>query len=423
MRAVNTSYLDPIPPVLPPATEKPQRFSPRWGATTKLIVGLSLVAIIAFLFFRFLNIIGPLLMAFILAYLLYPMAERASRLLHISWRFSVTVLYLILLILLIGSIAIGGLAVIDQVQNLINFLQTAVQGLPDFINDITSHPVQIGPFVLNFELLDVNAITQQLLGAVQPLLSSAGTSVVSVASGAASFIGWMFFIVLISYFMMAESDGLRLISFSLPGYAEDFHRLGIELNRIWNAFLRGQITIVLLTVLIYTILLGSFGVNFYFGLALLAGLARFIPYVGPFIAWTSYGLVAFFQGSTIFGIPPLGYVGLVVGTAWLMDMVLDNFVTPRMMSNALKVHPAAVMISALVAFNLLGVIGMVLAAPVLATVKLFFDYVFAKLFDLDPWKGMEINPPPLALSTLMTQAQERYEGLRKHVSRTWPISK
>jgi len=397
------------------ASPRDRTTSPHWGATTKLIIGFSVVAIGAFLVFRFLNIVGPLLLAFILAYLFYPLAERARSALKIPWRVTVTVLFLILFIILLGSIALGGLAVVDQLQSLIRFLENAITGLPAFITNLTSHPLQIGPFVINTELLDANAVAQQVLNVVQPLLTQAGSSVVTFASSTATAFGWLFFILLVSYFILAESGGFpnRLISLTIPGHDEDIRRLGLALNRIWNAFLRGQITIVLLTIMIYTILLGSFQVRFFFGLALLAGLARFVPYVGPFVAWTTYGLVAYFQGRTIFDLSPLGYVALVVGSAWVLDVFLDNFVTPRLMSNALRVHPAAVMISALVALNLLGVIGVVLAAPVLATVKLFIDYIFAKLFDQDPWANMETISARSPLPPLMPLVLQRYILIRE----------
>jgi predicted PurR-regulated permease PerM len=389
--------------------------SPRWGAATKLVVALSLVAIFSFLLFRFLNLIGPLLLAFIIAYLFYPIGEWSHKRIGISWRAAVTFLYLFFLILLIGSITLGGLTVVEQIQNLIHFLTTAVDRLPAFLADVASQPILVGPFTLDLSQLDVNSLTQQILGSIQPVLSQAGSSVVSVASGAVSFVGWTFFILLISYFILAESGGFRLISFTIPGHADDVHRLGAQLGNIWNAFLRGQVTIVLITIMVYTCMLGILGVKYFFGLALLAGLARFIPYVGPFIAWTSYGLVSYFQGSTIFGISPLAYVGLVVGLAWLTDVFMDNYVSPRLMSSALKVHPAAVMVSALMAFNLLGVIGVVLAAPVLATVKLFVDYIFAKLFDRDPWEGMDTIAAPVSLSQSLRLAQDRLVIIRERI--------
>jgi predicted PurR-regulated permease PerM len=278
-----------------------------------------------------------------------------------------------------------------------------------------SQPIQIGPFMFDLSLLDVNNLTEQILNAIQPILSKAGSSVVSVASGAASLIGWLFFILIISYFILAESGGIRLISLSIPGHAGDVRRLGMQLGQIWNAFLRGQVIIVLITIVTYTVILGVLGVKFFFGLALLAGLARFVPYVGPFIAWTTYGLVAYFQGSTIFGISPFVYAGIVVGLAWVTDLFMDNYVTPLLMSNALKVHPAAVMVSALVALNLLGVVGVVLAAPVLATVQLLLNYIFAKLFDRNPWEGIQTISPPSPISHSLHSAQQQLLAIGKKV--------
>ncbi len=396
-----------------------QSQSPRWGGTTKLVVGLSLAAFFAFLLFRFLNLVGPLLLAFILAYLLYPLAEGFSKKVHISWRGAVTILYALLLIVLLGSITVGGLTVVEQVQNLIRFLTVAIDELPAFITETFSQPILIGPFTFDLSLLDVNSLTEQILNAIQPILSRAGSSVVSVASGAASLIGWSFFILIISYFILAESGGIRLISLSIPGHAGDVRRLGMQLGQIWNAFLRGQVIIVLITIVMYTIILGVLGVKFFFGLALLAGLARFVPYVGPFIAWTTYGLVAYFQGSTLFGIPPLVYVGIVVGLAWVTDLFMDNYVTPLLMSNALKVHPAAVMVSALVALNLLGVVGVVMAAPVLATLQLLLNYIFAKLFDRNPWEGMRTISPPLPISHSLRVAQQRLLAIGKKVLKSY----
>ncbi len=333
-------------------------FSPQWGTTTKLVIGLAFTAICIFLLFRFLNIVGPLLLAFILAYLFFPIADGMKKYLKLPWRLAVGLIYLFLLVLLLGSLTASGLAIIEQIQSLIAFLNKAISDLPVTIGNLISTPLTFGPFVFRPDALnlDVNTISQQLLNVIQPMLTGAGTLVGSFATSAATFIGWMFFILLISYFILSESGGFPnlLTKMSLPGYAHDLQRLSDELSRIWNAFLRGQLTIVLVTILIYIFLLGGLGIKFFYGLALLAGMARFIPFVGPAVAWTTYGMVAYFQGTTLFGLPPLGYVGLVVGTAWVTDLMIDNLLSPRVMADALKVHPATVMVSALIGANLLG---------------------------------------------------------------------
>jgi len=146
----------------------------------------------------------------------------------------------------------------------------------------------------------------------------------------------------------------------------------------------------IITVIVYTILLSLLRVNYFFGLALIAGLARFIPYVGPLVTWIIYALVAGFSSTPIFGMSPLGYAILVVVICYLVDAFMDTFVATRMMASALNIHPAAVMIAALVGLNLFGIIGVILAAPILATLLLIFNYARFKMIDEDPWEHIEV---------------------------------
>jgi predicted PurR-regulated permease PerM len=206
------------------------------------------------------------------------------------------------------------------------------------------------------------------------------------------------FVLLVSFFVLAESGGLRddILKVDLPGYSEDLRRFGQELARIWNAFLRGQIIIFFLTFAIYFVVLSILGVRYALGLALAAGFARFVPYVGPAMNWTALALVTFFQPFKLFGMDPLYYTLLVFLIALFIDQVFDNIVSPRIMADALRVHPAAVLVAAIISASLLGVLGVVIAAPMLATLQLFGQYTVRKMFDLNPWPPHEPRPlsPP-----------------------------
>ena len=376
-------------------TEPASSSSPDWGNTTKLVVGLTLVAVVAGFLIRFQNFVAPLILAFILTYLLYPIADWLRVKTHISWRLVVSAIYLILILALAGLLAWGGLALLDQAQGLIRFLERAVNSLPDAISQLSTMALQIGPFQADFTEFDLGALSEQVLRSVQPLLSGAGTLVGSLASSTATTVGWVLFVIVVSYFILAETEGIpgRIINLRIPGYQQDFERLGRELANIWNAFLRGQIVLIVLTILVYSLMLGILGVRFYIGLALLAGVARLVPYIGPAVAWSAYGLVAFFQVIP-FDMSQLAYVLMVVGVAWLIDLIIDNLVTPRVLADALQLHPAAVLLAALIAVSLLGLMGIILAAPVLATLLLLVRYAVQKLMDLDPWVDVRTAPPP-----------------------------
>jgi hypothetical protein len=77
----------------------------------------------------------------------------------------------------------------------------------------------------------------------------------------------------------------------------------------------------------------------------------------------------------------------------IVDNILDNVLVPKVMSNALRVHPAAVLLATLIGAQLLGVIGVILAAPVLASLQLIFRYLINKLTDTDPWEILNNKAP------------------------------
>ncbi len=385
-------------------TPTDEKTSPRWNNTTKIVVGLTVSALLLLLVIRFQYIIAPILFSFILSYLLHPLVNFFHQKLKIPWRLITTIIYLLLFLIILGLLTWGGISIFDQIQNLIKFLQGLVTDLPGFFADLSSKPLVIGPFTFDLSHFDFSNLWTQLQGVIQPILSKLGGLIGSLAAGIGTTLTWTLLILLISYFILAESMGVRknLIRVQIPNYQEDFSKLGSQLSHIWNAFLRGQLLIFAITVGYYAILLSILGVRYFFLLAILAGLARFVPYIGPFVAWTTYGLVALFQ-TNYFGMQPFPFALLVVGCAWLSDLILDNFMVPRVMSDALEIHPAAVLVMVIVSASLFGLLGVLLAAPVLASLKLIFTYVLRKMMDADPWEDLKVISPPPSLAVLWSK--------------------
>ncbi|MGB8212557.1 MAG: AI-2E family transporter [Anaerolineales bacterium] len=371
--------------------------SPQWGSTAKLVVSLTLVAALGVLLARLKFLIVPVLMAFAVAYLLFPLVELLSRKKPKSWALAVSLIYLVFVLILLSLLTWGGVGLIGQVQNLITAVQNYINELPGFITGLSNKTYLFGPFRFNFSTTDWNFIGQQILSYVQPALGKMGGLVGTLAGSAATTVGWMAFVVIVSFFILLESGGLRnrIIQISIPVYAEDVHRLSQKLGQIWNAFLRGQIIIFFSKVITYTILMTVLGVHYAIPVALIAGLAGFLPYIGPAINWTVLGLVTFFQGSNPFGLAPLTYAIIAIAVALLIDQVHDNLISPRLMAQVLKVHPAFVLITAIIAANLIGILGILIAAPLLATLQLIVRYTVRKLLDRDPWPPEEdVLPPP-----------------------------
>ncbi len=398
--------------------------SPRWNSITKLTISLTMIVIVGALLIRFKGLIGPIVLAFVLAYLLHPVIAFITRKTPVSWKLTVSLVYLIFVAILIGLLTWGGVALVGQAQKLVETIQNNIDKLPEYIEQISQWQFELGPLKLDFSQFDWGEIGNQVLGYVEPALGQIGSVIGSVASGAASTIGWIIFIIIISYFFLFESGGLRdrIIQVNIPMYAEDVRKMGHKLTKIWKAFLRGQAIIFFLTALVYLVFLSIMGVRYALVLALTTGFATFIPYVGPAINWIILGLVTYFQPNNMYGMGPFAYMAVVIGVAIIIDQVFNNLVNPRVMANALKVHPAFVLIAALLAANLVGFIGVIIAAPLLATVILVGTYVVRKMLDRDPWTPEEktIPPPPLIPGWLKKLFMKRS---RKEESKIRTLSK
>jgi predicted PurR-regulated permease PerM len=370
---------DQTPPVIPE--------SPPWGPTIKMAVGLVFAAIIFGLLIYLRSIVGPLILAFILTYLIHPIALAFKNAFNLPWRTSVTLIYLVILVVIVGVFTLTGLAAVNQVQNLVVAVRDFVTRLPDEVAELSQQVYEFGPFTLDLAELNMRSLVEQALGVIQPLLGQAGTIVATFATSAATIVGWTLFVLLISYFLLAEGGQVTyaLVHIDVPGYTEDIQRMGAALRRIWDSFLRGQIVIIFMVIITYALLMMLWGVRYSLALAILAGLARLVPYIGPWVSGSVTALVAYFQDGNRFDIGPLVFTILVLVSAVILDTIFDNVVTPRFMGQTLGVHPAAVLISAIVATRLIGLVGLLLAAPVLATLQIFGRYIFRKMFDLPLW--------------------------------------
>ncbi len=363
--------------------------SPSWSTTTKLIFGLTMVAILAGIFIYYRSIVSLLILAFIITYLFRPVVIYLTENTKMSWRFSTTLLFFLIIILLIGLLTGAGLAIAQQITSLVRVLQEFVENLPELANDLT---VYLGQYGGVGEFINLNDLANRALEAIQPFLGQLGSIVGSIATGAAVSIGRIFFVVFVAYFILAESQQVGKTPIEqIPQYDYDVRRMSRQLRIVWDSFFRGQIIIFMMVFVVYSIVLSSLGVRNPIALAAMTGLAVFVPYVGIWVTASVLFVVTFFQPANYFGLQPWQYAAVVLAVALVINFTFDNYITPRFLGRTLDIHPAAVLVAALVMASLLGIVGIFLAAPVVATLKMLGMYIFRKMFDLDPWPDPEVE--------------------------------
>lgn len=370
--------------------------SPPWGWATKLIVGLLLIVGFLALVIRFKSYAQMLLIAFIISFLLNPIIKFFSKITRIKWRLSATIIYILLAGLAIWGIAAGGSGLAGQVQKFFSLAIDNIDNITQFLDDWSGRAISFWGFTFTLPQINFQVIGDAVVESLQTIVSSAASITTTVVGKVGGVLVNVLITYMISFFITSGTEGMRsqMVNISLPGYEKDSQRLGQEISRIFNSFIRGEFLVVGISITVFTIYLGIMGVPYFFVLALIAGLGRFIPYVGAGMGWVAFFIGAILQNPTPFGMTPFFYALLVIGIAVVMDMIMDHVIQPKVMGNTLQVHPAAIMISALIMAQLFGLLGLMLAAPAFATIKLILRYASRKLFDKDPWEGMQYYQKP-----------------------------
>ncbi len=395
-----------LSPSLRPAPESPcpPPPSPRWGIVPKLVAALVVATIAGGLISRFRDMVAPLMFALIFAYVLSPVISWITAKTKLPWGATVNLLYLALFILLVAGLTAAVVGLIQQAQGL---YQTIAEILPDLptrlqsmMQNLWTHPFQVGTFTidlskpivlgplrLDFTQGNLTPLLQQVVATIQPWLGQVGVAVGSLATLTASLFGWMLFLLVISYYLLHDLRNLMpSLSQMVPeSYAYDLQRLAAELGPIWNAFFRGQITLAIVMGSIVGLIMAVLGVRYALVLGLVAAAAEFVPIVGPLLSAFTGFLIALFQPGNAFGLYQLAFALVVLGVYAVLQQIEGNVLSPRIVGGSLNLHPAAIIIGAVIAANLAGIVGLILAAPTLATLRLFGGYVYRKLFDMDPW--------------------------------------
>lgn len=382
--------------------------SPPWSLSIKVIVAVTILLLVVLMIWRFQSLLPTLVLAAIVAYLLNPLVNLATTRLKVPRGTAVALVYMLLLVVAIGGgIGLGFLA-FEQVSRLTEFLPAsfteAATAVQEQIRLFSERTFMIGPYALSPARLpnwiNLQELAQQAVNLLRPLFSQSGSWLAQVATATISTLGVIFLVIVVSIYLVKDApklwEGISNLA-QQPGYRQDAERLLSDFARIWDAYLRGQVILALVIGVIVSITLSLLGVNNALGLGVLSGVLEFLPIVGPLVGSGAAILVAFFQSDTIWGLQSYQYALLIAVVMGLIQGLENNLLVPRIVGDALDLHPLLVMISVIMGASLAGVLGAVLAAPVVATIKLLGAYAWRKMLDLPPFP--EPAPEPATAST------------------------
>jgi predicted PurR-regulated permease PerM len=233
------------------------------------------------------------------------------------------------------------------------------------------------------DALGIRVDSASLADQLRAELASLASMLPRVLAGAASGVLSAVLALVVSFYLLVDAESIgRSIDGLVPTeYRDEWLHIKSEFGRIWSSFLRGQILLALIIGAIVTITLGVLGVPNALFLGLLAGVLEVVPNIGPIIAMVPAVLIAFFQGSTNWAIDSAVFAMIVVAAYIVIQQLENHLIVPKVIGESVDLPPVVILIGAFAGANLAGVLGIFLAAPVLATARVVGEFVVRKLLE------------------------------------------
>ena len=357
-----------------------------WSDTTKRWVVLGVIVAGAVLLFRVRSLLPPVILAFLLAYLLNPLVEALMRL-RLSRTKATVLTYLILLIVAVVGASILVPMVVQQVSSINVDLLAIYESALEFMSDhqtitFREYTVELSDV---FEKLE-DSLIQLVTGFASRSAGELVDIAFGVAAGFASTLVWLIFILIVSFWVARDADQIsRVLEGLMPiDYQDEFVNLRAKVGIIWDSFFRGLLLLSLTVGVITTVSMWLAGVKNALLLGMLAGVLEVVPTIGPIIACIPAVAVAFFQGSTHLPIPNGWFALLVLGLYVLIQQVENNFLAPRIIGSSVKIHPLVALVGAIAGYSVAGILGAFLAAPLIGSSRILGGYIYRKLVEVEP---------------------------------------
>ena len=391
-------------------TYPPPVSSPGWSSRTKRTVVLISLLVAALIAWRLTEILPIIVIALVLAYLLYPIARLIdNRLLagrkpkHTLSALAILLTFMLVLAFFAVIVVVVFPVLFQQMRDFLERVPALLGDVEAQVRDLLSRPITIADqqFVPLASLeAALGATATGDLPALGDLnLTETATAFVRSLTGPAfnflggavnALINFVFLLTLLFYLI---KDGAlfvdRLVGVSPGDYRDDARRLFYELGEVWNAYLRGQLILSLTMGVLVFLAATILGVPNAPILGMLSALLEFIPTLGPALALIPAALLAVAsQSSTLPFLEGVPFMLTVIVVWTLLQNIEAVILVPRVMGDSLNLHPFVVMVGVLAGAAVGGALGVILAAPVIASVRVLGQYIYGKLSDTDPF------PPP-----------------------------
>ncbi|MCY7967673.1 AI-2E family transporter [Bacillus haynesii] len=338
-----------------------------------LLIGLNILVFTkaSFIFTPFIVLVEtialPVVLTGVVYYLLNPIVDFLERK-NVKRIYSILLLYIVI----IGLITISIVSVIPLLREQIMSL---VDNFPRYVHIVEDQIKQlIGSQFFNQvqQTLNIN-----LTDFASKLSDQATTILNSTFTGVGTFIGAVTEVVIsivtvpfILFYLLKDGKKLPLfiLKFVPIRLREQTYEMMSEMNHRLSSYIRGQIIVSFCIGCLLFIGYMIIGLEYASLLALVAACTSIVPYLGPTIAITPAIIIALVTS-------PFMLVKLII--VWTVVQLFEGkFISPQIMGKNLHIHPVTIIFVLLTAAKLFGVIGVILAIPGYAVIKVVVTHLF-----------------------------------------------
>ncbi len=303
------------------------------------------------------HLIAPLLVAVVLAYLLeWPV----TRLVRLGLPRTGSVILVLLVFLSLMVWALFGLVPIvwHQVSNLVNDVPTMFNDLQHFLSTLPDrYPDLVQPHLV-VELM--NTLREKVLGLGETVVKGSLSSLVSLATLGV----YLILVPLLMFFLLKDKTLLlAMCSNLLPKNRRLTSRVSAEMNEQISNYIRGKVIEILVVGIATYLVFVVMDLRYAVLLGVLVGLSVLIPYIGAAAVTVPVAIVALFQWGVT---PEFWWLLIAYGVIQALD---GNVLVPVLFSEAVNLHPVAIIVAVLVFGGLWGFWGVFFAIPLATLVK------------------------------------------------------
>lgn len=380
----------------------------QWSSSVRYLVFGAVFILLAVGLWVIRSILEPLIIAAFIAYLIHPLVNYLTRRTRLPRPASVNLVYFITLAVLVGTPSTLAPVFFDEFKQVIT----------DVLNIFDQIIVWlVKPHVIPGIPIDFGQLANQLTQFRSTFLSSLPEQALQLLGKTSVGAVWLLVILAAVYYFLAEWPRLRngFINSFPEVYNPELNELYQRVRSIWMNYLRGQLLLMVIVGVTFTIAWTVIGIPGAFVLGVVAGFLTLIPDVGPFLAAVLAIGVALLEGSNWSWMPASTFVVALIALAvYLLLITIKNiWLRPFIMGRIVHMHEALILISIILATILWGILGALLIVPVLASFVVIFDYLRRRIMGLPPFPPTE----PFVLEPPLVSGAEKMTALKSRISR------